>query len=533
MTKAEAQQKRMCDEQPPSSKTMRYDRQLRLWGDEGQDALENASVCLLNATTLGCETLKSLVLPGVGEVHIVDSKTVTVTDVQTNFFLTPSDVGKARSECVVKTISQLNPETKHTAYTSTIPHFIQNHMDSLKRFSVFIVSNLSVAEYSELAQIAWDSNIPLVIANIVGMYTEIRIVVREHCIIESKPDTPLPDLRLDKPFTELIDFYQNIDFSLFTDTEHAHIPFVVILLKCLEQWRSCHGGEIPKNYKEKKEFKELISALKRKSDEENFLEACQKVNKCVMIASLPCHIAELFEDPACVVTPCSSPFWITAAAVKQFYNVRGVLPVSGVLDDMTADSQSFVALQTLYRDKAASDAEVVAGYVQGFLNKFDLPSQFVSRDLINKFSKNSGFIRVVRTSPVASSKEIMSKSLETTDQEDLAHVVLLFRACFEFLKIEGRWPGEEGDKLTVDEIKLMQMWRGIQEDLGLPADKPAPAIFVKDFVRFGGTEVPSVAAFSGGIAAQECIKLITCQYVPVDNCFVYNGGSQLTSVYKF
>ena len=522
MTKAEAQQKRMCDEQPPSSKTMRYDRQLRLWGDEGQDALESASVCLLNATTLGCETLKSLVLPGVGEVHIVDSKTVTVADVQTNFFLTPSDVGKSRSECVVKTISQLNPETKHTAYTSTVP-----------RFSVFIVSNLSVAEYSELAQIAWDSNIPVVIANIVGMYTEIRIVVREHCIIESKPDTPLPDLRLDKPFTELIDFYQNIDFSLFTDTEHAHIPFVVILLKCLDQWRTCHGGEIPSNYKEKKEFKELIGTLKRKSDEENFAEACQKVNKCVVSASLPSHIKELFEDPACAVSPCSSPFWLTAAAVKQFYNVRGVLPVSGVLDDMTADSQSFVALQTLYRDKAASDAGAVAGYVQGFLSKFGLPSQFVSRDLINKFSKNSGFIRVVRTSPVASSKEIMSKSLETTGQEDLAHVVMIFRACFEFLKLEGRWPGEEDDRLAVDEIKLMQMWRGIQQDLGLPADQPAPAIFVKDFVRFGGTEVPSVAAFSGGIAAQECIKLITCQYVPVDNCFVYNAGSQLTSVYKF
>ena len=47
-----------------SEKSRRYDRQLRLWGDHGQRALEAASVCLVRATATGCEILKSLVLPG-------------------------------------------------------------------------------------------------------------------------------------------------------------------------------------------------------------------------------------------------------------------------------------------------------------------------------------------------------------------------------------------------------------------------------------------------------------------------------------
>ena len=37
----------------------------RLWGEQGQDALENASVCLINAGAVGTEILKNLVLPGV------------------------------------------------------------------------------------------------------------------------------------------------------------------------------------------------------------------------------------------------------------------------------------------------------------------------------------------------------------------------------------------------------------------------------------------------------------------------------------
>ena len=36
----------------------------RLWGEHGQQELETASVCLINATAAGTETLKNLVLPG-------------------------------------------------------------------------------------------------------------------------------------------------------------------------------------------------------------------------------------------------------------------------------------------------------------------------------------------------------------------------------------------------------------------------------------------------------------------------------------
>tara|TARA_B110001452_G_scaffold261872_1_gene261176 strand:+ start:119 stop:334 length:216 start_codon:yes stop_codon:yes gene_type:complete len=46
------------------AKQKRYDRQLRLWGEHGQEAMEECSVCLLNSSACGSETLKNLVLPG-------------------------------------------------------------------------------------------------------------------------------------------------------------------------------------------------------------------------------------------------------------------------------------------------------------------------------------------------------------------------------------------------------------------------------------------------------------------------------------
>ncbi|KAG8437602.1 hypothetical protein GDO86_008348 [Hymenochirus boettgeri] len=45
----------------------------QVWGDHGQEALESAHVCLINATATGTEILKNLVLP--------DGNTVSGEDV--------------------------------------------------------------------------------------------------------------------------------------------------------------------------------------------------------------------------------------------------------------------------------------------------------------------------------------------------------------------------------------------------------------------------------------------------------------------
>jgi hypothetical protein len=97
----------------PTTKDTRYDRQLRLWGDSGQRALESAKICLINATATGlcavmfifillsgCEILKNMILPGIGEFTIVDAAIVTGSDVGVNYFLQKCDIGRSRAEAV-------------------------------------------------------------------------------------------------------------------------------------------------------------------------------------------------------------------------------------------------------------------------------------------------------------------------------------------------------------------------------------------------------------------------------------------------
>ena len=83
---------------PATGVSSKYDRQLRMWGAHGQKLLAESRVCLLNASATGTEILKSLVLPGVGHITVVDGAMVTREDVGNNFFVAPACVGQPRAK---------------------------------------------------------------------------------------------------------------------------------------------------------------------------------------------------------------------------------------------------------------------------------------------------------------------------------------------------------------------------------------------------------------------------------------------------
>jgi amyloid beta precursor protein binding protein 1 len=45
----------------------------------------------------------------------------------------------------------------------------------------------------------------------------------------------------------------------------------------------------------------------------------------------------------------------------------------------------------------------------------------------------------------------------------------------------------------------------------------------REVARAGGGELHNVAALTGGMVAQELIKIVTKQYIPIDNTCVYDG----------
>ena len=55
-------------------------------------------------------------------------------------------------------------------------------------------------------------------------------------VVESHLDT-FPSLRIDKAFPALLDYSLSLDLANMEITDHGHIPYVVLLVRALEDWK--------------------------------------------------------------------------------------------------------------------------------------------------------------------------------------------------------------------------------------------------------------------------------------------------------
>ena len=72
-----------------------YDRQIRLWGLEAQNRMRNATILTVNLRGVATETIKNIVLAGIGKLILVDAEPVIEEDLGAGFFFREDDVGKA------------------------------------------------------------------------------------------------------------------------------------------------------------------------------------------------------------------------------------------------------------------------------------------------------------------------------------------------------------------------------------------------------------------------------------------------------
>lgn len=113
-------------------------------------------------------------------------------------------------------------------------------------------------ELLPLSELLWDHEVPLIVAKSYGFLGYFRIQLKEHVVIESHPDSQHLDLRLDKPFPALLQYVHSFDLDTMDLKDHAHVPYIVPLMKALNDWQKSENSKIPRNFKEKEELRELI-----------------------------------------------------------------------------------------------------------------------------------------------------------------------------------------------------------------------------------------------------------------------------------
>jgi len=149
-----------------------------------------------------------------------------------------------------------NDLVKGHAIVEDVATKLQKDPDFFTHFTHIIAANVGQNEVNQIAKIAWGKNIPFFIVESNGLVGYLRIQNPEHSIVESKMDNPFVDLRIletvDGHWPELLEYSNKIDYNSLDSTEHAHVPFLVILIKALQEWRKGHGGKKPINSSRKR-----------------------------------------------------------------------------------------------------------------------------------------------------------------------------------------------------------------------------------------------------------------------------------------
>jgi NEDD8-activating enzyme E1 regulatory subunit len=129
----------------------KYDRQLRLWGANGQRKLMTSHILLVNSSAVGTETLKNLVLPGLGSFTILDDALLQPFDLGNNFFTPQPDSedettigtqqeGLHRGKVAVENLCEMNPDVKGYFMNSNLQSELGkgNYLLSLLQTSHFL-----------------------------------------------------------------------------------------------------------------------------------------------------------------------------------------------------------------------------------------------------------------------------------------------------------------------------------------------------------------------------------------------------------
>ncbi|KAI9797142.1 MAG: hypothetical protein M1833_005657 [Piccolia ochrophora] len=569
--------------QGPSSKEKKYDRQLRLWAAAGQEALENAHVLLLNSGcgVVGVEILKNLILPGVGRFTIYDPKTVTEEDLGVNFFLDEDSLGQSRAERTCALLQELNPDVRVDFKSESINELVSEPAN-LDPYTLILVTSpverrrgtepLAFDKVLEYAQL---HDVPMIYVLSIGFYSSFSLFLPAiFPIVETHPDpTSTTDLRLLNPWPELLDFVKEKTEHLdqLDDHDHGHVPYLLLLLHYLDEWKAAHGGRPPENYKEKTEFREWVRKGARTNNsegaEENFDEAVAAVLKNLNPPSLSSSVREVVESDECRnLQKGSANFWFITSAIKTFYTNHSVLPLPGSLPDMKAQSADYIRLQNIYKAKARKDvAEVLATVreLEGSLSH-DVP---IDEKEVEAFCKGAAFIKVIQGRKTLQSKHYdmpewgdRAKSFFTAlqDPTSLAPLYIALYTYDSHRQLDKPPPSPPPTKTTDDiaSIKnatcsqahaiIESLWADNGHDLNaelananatdddddVRALKTRVEQYVAEIVRAGEGELHNVAALTGGMVAQEAIKVMTRQYVPVDNVCVFDGVTSRVGVFK-
>ena len=149
------------------------------------------STCLLNYYYIA----KNIALAGVKSLALFDPEPAVISDLSSQFFLHPNDVGKPRAAVTVPRVAELN------AYTPVSEHpgkSLTEDLSQLRRYQVVVLTGVSLKDQLTISEYCHQNGIFIVIADIFGLFGSIFTDFgKDFAIADPTGETPVSGIVAD------------------------------------------------------------------------------------------------------------------------------------------------------------------------------------------------------------------------------------------------------------------------------------------------------------------------------------------------
>ena len=153
----------------------RYQRQILLFGEEGQEKLKGAKVFIAGAGGLGSSISIYLAVAGIGKITIADHDTVALSNLNRQILHRDSEIGKNKADSAREKLTRMNPNIEVVV---TLPTIEPGNADKLVGDADLIVDAMdNFPTRYLLNKAALTKNVPLFFGAVNGFYGQTTTII--------------------------------------------------------------------------------------------------------------------------------------------------------------------------------------------------------------------------------------------------------------------------------------------------------------------------------------------------------------------
>ena len=201
---------------------------------------------------------------------------------------------------------------------------------------------------------------------------------------------------------------------------------------------------------------------------------------------------------------------------------------------MKAQSADYIQLQNIYKAKARKDLAEVVENVRSIEEEFKRNILIDERE-IEAFCKGAASVKLIKGRPIIIASKPNEREWKDTTKslcQELGDETSLLPIFIAFVAYDSVFPRDQESMLSHCKATVETLQKESGATLDTEAVMERIEKVVKELARAREGELHNISALTGGMIAQEVIKAITKQYIPMDNTCVFDGIVSKTGVYR-